>query len=83
MESEEYQDVLNSSMLGVLIVTTLFFGLVNPKFIDFVLPPSKHGHGHGHGEEHKHEHGNDSGIENNIEKITKELTGEPGIHGNH
>ncbi|EAS05784.2 transporter/monovalent cation:proton antiporter-1 (CPA1) family protein (macronuclear) [Tetrahymena thermophila SB210] len=42
VESEEYQDLLNSTMIGVLITTTLLFGLINPKLIDCVLPPPKH-----------------------------------------
>ncbi|KAL4460367.1 hypothetical protein ABPG74_000118 [Tetrahymena malaccensis] len=54
VESEEYSEVLNSTMLGVLILTTLFFGLVNPKIIDITLPPASHGHGHDHGQEQHH-----------------------------
>ncbi|KAL4499820.1 hypothetical protein ABPG72_015169 [Tetrahymena utriculariae] len=57
VESDYYQDLLNSTMIGVLIITTLFFGLINPKLIDCVLPPSKH---HDNNDEsqvsQKHEH---------------------------
>ncbi|EAS05788.2 transporter/monovalent cation:proton antiporter-1 (CPA1) family protein (macronuclear) [Tetrahymena thermophila SB210] len=42
IESEGFQDLLNSTMIGVLITTTLLFGLINPKLIDCVLPPPKH-----------------------------------------
>ncbi|KAL4507176.1 hypothetical protein ABPG72_001969 [Tetrahymena utriculariae] len=55
IESEEYFEVLNSTMLGVLIITTLLFGLVNPKIIDITLPPANHGHDHSHEQHHKNE----------------------------
>ncbi|EAS05783.2 transporter/monovalent cation:proton antiporter-1 (CPA1) family protein (macronuclear) [Tetrahymena thermophila SB210] len=40
-DSVYYQDLLNSTMVGVLIITTLLFGLINPKLIDCVLKDLK------------------------------------------
>ncbi|KAL4472440.1 hypothetical protein ABPG74_018389 [Tetrahymena malaccensis] len=40
VQTEQYKDLLNSTMVGVLIITTLLFGLINPKLIDCVLKNS-------------------------------------------
>lgn len=54
--------------MGTLILTTLFFGLINPKLIDLILLPPKHSHGHQH-------HEKEDNIDHDIDKINKELTG--------
>ncbi|EAS05785.2 transporter/monovalent cation:proton antiporter-1 (CPA1) family protein (macronuclear) [Tetrahymena thermophila SB210] len=85
VESEEYQDLLNSTMIGVLISTTLLFGLINPKLIDCVLPPPQHHdsenesqNNNKHEHEHKNPKQNQKDIENQIVievyKITKAQT---------
>ncbi|KAL4472438.1 hypothetical protein ABPG74_018387 [Tetrahymena malaccensis] len=66
VESEEYKDLLNSTMIGVLIITTLLFGLINPKLIDCVLPAPQHQE-----IESKIEHGHKSELEHNKEKEIK------------
>ncbi|KAL4472441.1 hypothetical protein ABPG74_018390 [Tetrahymena malaccensis] len=56
VESEYYQDLLNSTMIGVLIITTLLFGLINPKLIDCVLPPPKNHGNENESQIHQHQH---------------------------
>ncbi|KAL4472439.1 hypothetical protein ABPG74_018388 [Tetrahymena malaccensis] len=55
VHSDEFQDLLNSTMIGVLIITTLFFGIINPKIIDCILPPPKHQNEHQYVESQKQE----------------------------
>ncbi|KAL4502023.1 hypothetical protein ABPG73_020160 [Tetrahymena malaccensis] len=66
VESKEYQDLLNSTMIGVLIITTLLFGFVNPKLIDCVLPPKKY-----HEDESIIDHGHKIEQESNYDKQNK------------
>ncbi|EAS05789.2 transporter/monovalent cation:proton antiporter-1 (CPA1) family protein (macronuclear) [Tetrahymena thermophila SB210] len=66
VESEEYKDLLNSTMIGVLIITTLLFGLINPKLIDCVLPPPKHHENESH-VDHEHKYA----LESNSKKETQ------------
>lgn len=46
IDSEKYSEVIQSTILGVVVLSTLFFGLINPKLIDCLVPPVHHGGEH-------------------------------------
>ncbi|EAS05781.2 transporter/monovalent cation:proton antiporter-1 (CPA1) family protein (macronuclear) [Tetrahymena thermophila SB210] len=55
VHSDDFQDLLNSTMIGVLIITTLFFGIINPKVIECVLPAPQHHNVEHQKDAHAHE----------------------------
>lgn len=46
IDSEKYSEVIQSTILGVVVLSTLLFGLINPKLIDCLLPSVHHGGEH-------------------------------------